>query len=408
MPRREAVLTGLAAMAYPLVPWMVPPPDRGVRSFRLGEPAGLRRFGYPVHDLIPGVGDVRHFRLLRDGRAIPAQFRAVDGEGSKKAVALDFIASLGPLEIARYEVHYGRDVVPGPEPREGLAIEKRDGKYRISQGNVPKFEIPEDLSGFIGGAGSPRLAYLRDGSAGLSIRERGRPENSGEKWLPARSKVTREGPYAVGLRFEGPGPSGSMSRLDLTIPLSKSWAQAVWSVEDPGNRVAGLGLDLNLMVEGSPTLVDFGAGSTIYGQLRGQQRMEMVAGRAVGESGPVPGPGWLIRQGEGGQMPIFAASTADAPRPAEGWAHIMDARRCTALALAEFGRAGGRDRISARADGNLALVRDFSIGDAEPARGPKSLAFWLHFVPMPVQVGAATSPQSMLAPLRIEWDRPPD
>jgi hypothetical protein len=40
-------------------------------------------------------------------------------------------------------------------------------------------------------------------------------------------------------------------------------------------------------------------------------------------------------------------------------------------------------------------------GEGPPA-GAKRLAFWLHFVGMPVQVGAATSPQAMLAPLQVE------
>ena len=32
----------------------------------------------------------------------------------------------------------------------------------------------------------------------------------------------------------------------------------------------------------------------------------------------------------------------------------------------------------------------------------KGLRFWLHFVDVPVQVGAVTSPQAMLAPLLVE------
>ena len=68
------------------------------------------------------------------------------------------------------------------------------------------------------------------------------------------------------------------------------------------------------------------------------------------------------------------------------------------------GSAGPFDTsgIVVGADGRVRLSRDFAMGPGEPPRGPKSLNFWLHFVPMPVQVGAATSPQSMLAPLRVE------
>jgi hypothetical protein len=74
----------------------------------------------------------------------------------------------------------------------------------------------------------------------------------------------------------------------------------------------------------------------------------------------------------------------------------MDRERCTAVAVAEFAAGPGAE-IAADADGRLRLWRSFA-----PGAGPKRLAFWLHFVGMPVQVGAATSPQAMLAPLRVE------
>jgi hypothetical protein len=179
------------------------------------------------------------------------------------------------------------------------------------------------------------------------------------------------------------------------------------TVEDPSGIVAGLEFDLSLLIEGSPTLVDFGAGSMVYGQIQGAERMELVAGRAIGETEPASGSGWTVLKGTGTNPPVTASSAAESHRPAEGWAHVMDSRRCSALAIAEFGRKGARDRISVGADGRARLSRDFSVGSGEPPRGPKSLTFWLHFVPMPVQVGAATSPQSMLTPLRVDWDRTP-
>ena len=67
-----------------------------------------------------------------------------------------------------------------------------------------------------------------------------------------------------------------------------------------------------------------------------------------------------------------------------------------------FGRAT-RDRIIVDADGRTQLWRDFAGDGGSPPKGPKSLTFWLHFVTMPVQVGAVTSPQAMLAPLKVEW-----
>ena len=75
----------------------------------------------------------------------------------------------------------------------------------------------------------------------------------------------------------------------------------------------------------------------------------------------------------------------------------MDSQRATAIAVAGFG-AETRDRIEVSADGRLLIRRDFVRG------GERSLHFWLHFVTMPVQVGAATSPQAMQSPLQVEWE----
>ncbi len=100
--------------------------------------------------------------------------------------------------------------------------------------------------------------------------------------------------------------------------------------------------------------------------------------------------------------PFAEAPTPDSP-PAEGWAHVMDRTRCTALAVADFGRRA-RDRIEVLADGRVRIWREFAPGGEVPSGRAKSLTFWFHFVGMPVQVGAATSPQAMLAPLKVVWE----
>jgi hypothetical protein len=319
----------------------------------------------------------------------------VEAAPGRRELHLDFNASPEPLESQRYEVIYGPEIEPGPEPRTDLKVTERDGQLTVDQNRSLAFEFAKHPSGFLDKVGGPRLEYLRDGSKGLSIVEKaGTPARSTSD---VRTRVTREGPIAIGIRSEWSGPSGQATTLDLTIPASKSWVQAVWTVEDPARKVSSLTLDLNLQVEGSPTLVDFGAGSSVYGQIQGRQRMDLEA-----KSGP---PSWVVRQGEGDQPAVFARSTTDSPRPVEGWAHVMDRRRCTALAVADFGKLPGRDNIRVEADGRLGLIREFAGPSAEIPPGPKILGFWLHFVPMPVQVGAATSPQSILTPLQVDWDR---
>jgi hypothetical protein len=68
----------------------------------------------------------------------------------------------------------------------------------------------------------------------------------------------------------------------------------------------------------------------------------------------------------------------------------------TAAAVADFGRRTN-DRIEIAANGRVRLARRFGEGH----RFPKTMRAWFHFVGMPVQVGEVTSPQSMLAPLKV-------
>src|SRR5262249_29190477 len=196
------------------------------------------------------------------------------------------------------------------------------------------------------------------------------------------------------------------SIAELTFPSSKSWIETTWTVDDPQDQVERMGVDLRLQLEGQPTLWDCGARSTVYGTLRGDERMTFEAGGLPARSGN--GSPWVIRHGTAPKLQDFASAQPAESNPPEGWIHVMDRKRCTAMAVADFGRQGPgiTDRFELQADGHLVFERAFPHGKTgqTAAREPKkTLRFWLHFVPAPVQVGAVTSPHSMLAPLPIEW-----
>src|SRR5579859_4420578 len=117
--RRHFLATGAAALAAGAVAHAsADDQDQSQsRSFHLKETAGLRRFGYPVHTILPPGLTGPSFRLERDGKPIPAQFRKVNGIADKNAIALDFNASPGPLEEATFVVRSGEKIEPGPEPK---------------------------------------------------------------------------------------------------------------------------------------------------------------------------------------------------------------------------------------------------------------------------------------------------
>jgi hypothetical protein len=381
-----------------------------VWTFRLRETAGLRRFGYPVHALLPAEAPGPGYRLERGGKPVAAQFRPVSGPDGRPAVALDFNASPGPLETEVYNVRSG-EIEPGPEPARGMTVEQAGGVFRVANGSVLAYEVPDHLGGFLRSVRNTRAEFVNEGSTGLTVRDRNGKDvplggpGEGGRGPEYRGTVTRKGPFAVGLRFEGKRVLGDTLvrsvAVEMTFPNSKSWVEVRWTVDDPVGYVSGLGLTLDLKVEGEPTLVDLGASNMVYGYLRGAEAMALVAGEAPGVR-PL-GTAWTVEKGAPGSTSLFASATGPNAPPAEGWAHVMDKTRCAAVAVADFGRAS-RDEIRVGVSGRLEIRRQFAVNRLAPSEKPKALTFWIHYVPNPVQVGAVTSPQAMLAPLEVAWE----
>jgi hypothetical protein len=172
---------------------------------------------------------------------------------------------------------------------------------------------------------------------------------------------------------------------------------------------ASLQMALDAPRPDSPTLVDFGAGTWVYARLAADQSAELQA--------PVPAgtptqsdPAWRILRGPVGSMTPFAVgSPARGERPdsvrAEGWAHLMDRRRCLALAVDNFGQEAA-ERILLTGNGEVTISRSDAPKSNSPRSGAKRLHFWLHFVFYPPQHSAATSPRMMQTPPQITTLKP--
>jgi hypothetical protein len=195
------------------------------------------------------------------------------------------------------------------------------------------------------------------------------------------------------------------SSVELEFPRSKSWVRVDWRVEDPEGAVVGLEAEVALALGEGPALADFGAGSFVYAALAKDQVGALEAGTPAGEEVDGRAPAWKVLRGAPGRLEPYAIGPPPGKGPApEGWAHLMDARRCTALAVAFFAREAA-DRIEADAAGRLRIARAFAAPGKSPRPGLRRLVFWLHFVDFPPQVGAVTSPQSMQSPLETSWER---
>ena len=367
--RGSAPLGPCWLLVLALIPALAP---AQVAKFRVRETAGFRRFGYPVRASIRS--DAGPLLLLENGKQIPAQFTALDGH-----LEVDFNVSLGPWETRDYRVEYGV-----ASTSTGVSVSQADGVFVVRHGL--EFDVPDNLLGFLKQVTAGKLSYLRPGSPGLSLNYKDDTEfrtgGIGHWGERTKARVTKHGPLVGGLRFESTEGLRSdrtvKSIVDMDFPRSKAWIEVRWTVDDPERLVTGMIVDLNLLIDGPPTLVDFGANDTVYAALKPAQRFVLSTAA----------PGWFVHLND----EPYASSTKST---AEGWAHVMDKQRATAIAVAGFGEET-RDRIEVSTDGRLRIRRDLQGG------GDRSLHFWLHFVTMPVQVGAATSPQAMQTPLRVE------
>ncbi len=386
--RRAILCSGLAGIA-------VVATARGSalvsKRFLLKETAGLRRFSYPVHTIVPGLDPSGAYRLVRNGKDVGAQFRPFVDLAGKTRLALDFNTNAGPLDIETYEIV---EMIEASAPGRSPEI-RREGKALAVKGGLA-WSFESSASGLLLDVKTVGRDYTSGRSLILEVGASGRKL---EVQPHGELEVTRQGPFAVGLRQKVRIASQDSRELnatvDLTLPSSKSWIEVDWRIDDPRVQIETLGLASQLAVGEGPTLVDFGADSTVYTVLKGQERAVMVSGRV--RKGESDGPGWTIKKAKAGES---GETLATGERTAEGWAHVMDQRRATAIGFEGFAdTANRRQSIEIQAEGKVTLVSAYLTKSA----GHKHLHAWYHFVPMPVQIGAATSPQAMMNPLQVEW-----
>src|SRR2546426_1442054 len=308
------------------------------RTLEVRETAGIRRFGYPIGAVLelrePLPAGTR-FRLLQDGKPIEAQFRPFSGGGNLTAgVAIDFEGNFLPLETRRYALELGMDVSPGPEPSNGLKVESSGDGFRVANGAQLQYFVPKDLSGLLRSVKTPALEWIARGGQGLLLGSRDGarvPFGGDAAGSTVKSRIAKEGPIDCVIVFErgDVGLPGASAKVELEIPRSKSWVRVDCTVNDPRGVVTGLESDFELALGDGPGLADFGAGSLVYAAIAKGQAAVLEAGAAPGKSPDADARGWKVLRGAVGQLePYVLGPTGGKGPPAEGWAHVMDARRC--------------------------------------------------------------------------------
>jgi hypothetical protein len=117
-------------------------------------------------------------------------------------VYLDFNVSHGPLEKHTYRVEYGPGVEPGPEPKGGLTVDVGADALTVAHGRELAFVLLRRLPGLLRQVRGGCTEHLRAGSPGLLLRDKGGKEHRAGGG-PAAARVTRSGPLAAAVRFDG-------------------------------------------------------------------------------------------------------------------------------------------------------------------------------------------------------------
>jgi hypothetical protein len=372
------------------------------------ETSGIARFGYPVNARFhwPGEAEPAGFQLFAGQRPVPAQFSRVFEGQKNEAWELDFNLDLLPLETKTFRIQAAAKPAEQANPH-GLSLERNQRSIRILRPGL-EFELPADVSGLLLGVRSPREDYLAASSKGLTWRDRkgnsyqlGKDEASGKPSF----EIVKSGPLCAALQFvsrQGPAAGGVTSTVRLDFPRSKSWVRVDWALKDPDDSVAEIGAEFDLRMSPAssrPTLVDFAATTYIYATLRpselavfsGWPQAEKDDGRTAGHQL------WEVKRGTAVNLVPYVVATEGETRSPEGWAHVMDDKLCTAIAVDRFASETA-DRIEVEAAGRTRIMRSYAPHAEARTSGPKRLVFWMHFVPSPPHVGAVTSPQSMQSP----------
>jgi hypothetical protein len=369
-------------------------------AFEVRETAGIRRRYDVVTVRTDNPAIVDHqggFRISRNDEPISAQFRRVELPGRPHELVVDFIDHFQPFEARRYSL----ELLDGPTPEEptgGLTLTETADAYRIDSGSVLSWTIRKDLAGLLDFAWK-ETDYIAGDSNGLYFQQQ--QQNGDLKELaerpPTRAAVERAGPIAVGLRFDyDDWPPGAHSTVHLEFPRTKSWIHATWTIDGDVASIGQLGAALNLLLDGPEALIDFKGGDFVYATVTKDQAARLQAGPRIQITVP-----WTVLHGPAAAMePIFISPQSPPSTRAHGWAHVMDDKRCTALAIGKFGESTA-DAIDVDGSGRLAWTRTFA--ETAAAGSTRTLEFWLHFVTMPVHIGARTSPRSMQEPLEVRW-----
>lgn len=372
------------------------------------ETSGLARFKYPVTGQFDGPPEsAAHFQLYEGeptvgNKPIAAQFSSRGHHASGlDHYDVDFSLDLAPGEIRKLTIVRCDAPQPAAATR-GLtikrAIHRVGGRIFVRH---PSLEFEMDMHGLIRAINVGDDAWLTRPAEGLVLRSRGSESQSLRTAASAPASISKNGPLAVQLQYEGKvtwqGDQETKWTATVDFPLGKSWYRVELLLDDPADVVAAASTALELKLDATPTepvLADVGAAGWTYLALKPEESLVFHAGPHITE--------WGVDRVTGDKAtPLVAPAHHGSEIAPHGWGHLMDRKRATAVAVDRFAE-GTDDRIELAAGGRLLIAREFPQATLPEQARTKRLVYWVHVVRFPPQLGAATSPQSMMSPPLVQ------
>ena len=307
---------------------------------------------------------------------------------------MDFNASVGPHERLPFKFEYGEAIKAAVMPR-GLAVSQDAGGIQVGNVRFSASGAPLVLSV------KYRNEDIGPGPNGFEVVDLAGTSYDAAKSQQTKVDLLKPGPLLALIRYSGEislSPRYAVGyQTTVEMPNSKSWMKVTTTIADPERKLRGLSFHTPLSLGAQPWAWDFGTGSWSYGLLRAPAE-SVTLSQFVGTQQSTR---WEIKTGPKGQEQISEMTAGRRPNVAEGWGHIQDQKEVVAFAIPDFGAEAGTYSITIDGTGQLSFRWI-------PARSLPhlQLTVYEHFVSTPVQVGAVTSPASMMNPLVVSVSNP--
>jgi len=313
-------------------------------------------------------------------------------DGSVQWLAVNFNATIGPNESQTYQLEYGPDIKPGPLPR-GLSVTEESDAIQVGNVRFSKSGAPLVLS----------VKYRNEdltkrGSSFAIVSAAGELFNL-KSAEPPKLEILKRGPLYVVLRYTGRLAVDTNYSAPFVVrvemPNSKSWVKVTAKVDDPGKRLREISYKTALSLGPLPWVWDFGTDRWTYGSIRNQSDSVLLT-ETMKASGTV---NWQVSSGPKGMEQPYEIGGIGRRSQMVRWGHIQDGKEIIAFAVDANPDLPGTYQVALDGEGGTSI----RFTDARPGT-QHQLTIYEHFVSSPVQIGAVTSPTSMLSPLVATCD----